>query len=207
MEAVALVGSLAGCAVMVGAAVLTGWRIDAASRRGGRADDYFWIVFGGVVVVVGAGVVAGSLGAAWAAVTVGITSSAAASAWAWRRHEQRSRLAEEASRAAAWSDLQRRHEGVVRRWAEYDVDPGKAIDYPGMHDPRNPAVRSVVHALRAAEAECGVGSAALAHGDAGTRRYADAVAGLEQAFDAAEHELEEPETRRPPRHRAVPGRP
>lgn len=207
MDAVALVGSLVACAVMVGAAALTGWRSDAASRHGGKADDYFWIVFGGVVVVVGAGVVAGSLGAAWAAVMVGITSSTAASAWAWRRHEQRRRLAEELSRAAAWSDLQRRHETVVRRWAEYDVDPGKAIDYPGMHDPRNAVARSVVHALRAAEAECKAGAAALADGDAGTGRYADAVAGLEQAFDAAEHDLEEPETRRPPRHRAVPGRP
>ncbi|WP_247827715.1 hypothetical protein [Arthrobacter antioxidans] len=206
MDAVALMGSLAACAAMVGAAALTAWRVDAVSRRGGEADDPFWLAFGGAVVIAGAGVVAAALGAAWPAFVVGVASSTAAVAWTWRRHDQRHRRAEESSREAARKDLQRRHDDVLRRWADYDVDPGKAIHYPGMHDSGNPAVRPVVRAVRAA------GSARDAvmssPGDeAGEARYATAVARLEHAFAAAERDLGALEPRRPGRHRAIPGRP
>ena len=206
MDAVALIGSLAACASMVGAAALTAWRVDAVSRRGGEADDSFWLAFGGVVVVAGAGVVAGALGAAWPALAVGITSSGAAVAWTWGRHEQRRRRAEEASRAAVRDDLRRRHDDVLRRWADYEVDPGKAIHYPGMHEPGNPAVRPVVQAVRAAGS---ARDAVLSSPDdeAGKARYAAAVARLEQTFAAAERDLGALEARRPGRHRATPGRP
>ncbi|MDQ0736785.1 hypothetical protein [Arthrobacter agilis] len=185
MDAVALTGSLAACAVMVGAATLTGWRLDAVSRRGGGADDYFWVGFGGVVVIAAAGLVGGSLGGGGAvlAVVVGIVSVVATVAWSWHSHARRSRAADEAAAADARADLRRRHAAVVRRWADYDVDPGKAIHYPAMHDPRHPVGRPVVRALRAADAarddpappdpEC----------------YAAAVDRLERAFATAEHEI------------------
>ncbi|MBG6225140.1 hypothetical protein IWX63_001705 [Arthrobacter sp. CAN_A2] len=206
MDAVALVGSLAACAAMVGAAALTAWRIDAVSRRGGEADDPFWLAFGGAVVIAGAGVVAGALGAAWPALAVGITSAGAAVAWTWRRHGRRRRQAEESSRAAARRDLQHRHEDVLRRWADYDVDPGKAIHYPGMHDPGNPAVRPLVRAVRAAgSARDAVTSSPL--DEAAAVGYAVAVARLEQALDAAERDLGALGARGPGRHRATPGRP
>ncbi|WP_434995602.1 hypothetical protein [Arthrobacter sp. Ld5] len=206
MDAVALMGSLAACVVMVGAVGLTAWRVDAVARHGGDADDLFWLVFGGAVVVAGAGVVAGTLGAAWLALAVGVTSSTAGVIWTWRRHDLRRRRAEEASRAAVREDLQRRHDAVLRRWADYDLDPGKAIYYPGMHEPGNPVLRPVVRAVRAA----GSARDAVATSpddDSGAVRYAVAVTRLEQAFDAAEHDLGALEARRRGRHRATPGRP
>ncbi|WP_394250863.1 hypothetical protein [Arthrobacter pityocampae] len=206
MDAVALMGSLAACATMVGAAALTAWRIDTVSRRGGAADDPFWLTFGGAVVIVGAGVVAGALGPAWLAVAVGVAASAAAVAWVWHRHDRRRRRAEESSRAAVRQALQRRHDAVLRRWADYDVDPGKAVDYPGMHDPGNPAVRPVVQAVRRASTASDAVASSPAD-DATAARYAAAVAGLEQAFDAAEHHLGAYGAPRRGRHRAGPGRP
>ncbi|MHA7240730.1 hypothetical protein [Arthrobacter sp. TMS1-12-1] len=206
MDAVALMGSLVACAVMAGTAVLTAWRIDATSRRGGEADDHFWLAFGGAVVITGAGVVAGALGAAWLALTVGVTSATAAVAWTWRRDDLRRRRAREALQAAAREDLHRRHDAVLRRWADYDVDPGKAIHYPGMHEPGNPAARAVVRAVRAAGAARDA-VASSPDGEAGLPGYASAVARLEEAFDAAERDLGALEARRSGRHRATPGRP
>jgi hypothetical protein len=208
MDAAALAGSLAACAVMAGAAALTGWRIDAVSRRNGGADDYFWTAFGGILVVLGAGVVAGALGGPGAvmAVGVGIASPLAAVTWARRRHERRARAARESARAAAWEHLCRRHDAVVRRWAEYDVDPAKAIRYPGMHDPTHPAARSVIHALRAAGAErrAGPGSTAGPQSDPREMRgYADAVGSLERALALAEQDIGAHPLGR---HRAVPSR-
>ncbi|WP_146069639.1 hypothetical protein [Arthrobacter sp. B0490] len=207
MDAVALAGgvagSLAACAVMIAAAALVGWRLDAVSRSGGGADDYFWIGFGGLVVITGAGLVAGSSGGAGAmpAVVVGIVCAGAAVTWAWWRHDRRGRAAAEASRAGAAADLRRRHAEVVRRWADYDVDPAKAIRYPAMHDPRHPVGWPVVRALRAADA--------ARDGDASTdpAGYAAAVGRLEQAFETAEHDLAAPDERRPARHRAFRPRP
>ena len=62
MDVVALIGSLIACVVMAGVAALTGWRLDAVSQRGGGSDDYFWVGFGGVVVITGVGVAGGSAG-------------------------------------------------------------------------------------------------------------------------------------------------
>ncbi|MHA7179790.1 hypothetical protein ACX80J_06685 [Arthrobacter sp. MDB2-24] len=207
MDAAVLAGSLAACAVMAGAAALTGWRIDAVSRRGGAADDYFWTAFGGVLVILGAEVVAGALGGPGAAmaVGVGIASPLAAVTWARRRHERRVRAARESARTAAWEHLCRRHDAVVRRWAEYDVDPAKAIRYPGMHDPTHPAARSVIHALRAAgvERRAGPGPMANPQTDPGEMQgYTDAVGRLERALALAEQDIGAPLGR----HRAVPSR-
>ncbi|MDN4609675.1 hypothetical protein [Arthrobacter burdickii] len=208
MDAAALAGSLAACAVMAGAAALTGWRIDAVSRRNGGADDYFWTAFGGILVVLGAGVVAGALGGPGAvmAVGVGIASPLAAATWARGRHERRARAARESARATAWEHLCRRHDAVVRRWAEYDVDPAKAIRYPGMHDPTHPAARSVIHALRAAGAkrDAGPGSTADPQADPREMRgYADAVGSLERALALAEQDIGAHPLGR---HRTVPSR-
>lgn len=207
MDAVALAGSVAGslaaCAVMIAAAALVGWRLDAVSRGGGEADDYFWIGFGGVVVITGAGLVAASAGGAGAmpAVVVGIVCAGAAITWAWWRHDRRGRAAEEAARAGAAADLRRRHADVVRRWADYEVDPAKAIRYPAMHDTREPVGRPVVRALRAADA--------AREGDASTdlAGYAAAVDRLEQAFATAERDLATPGRRQAARHRAFRPRP
>lgn len=198
MDAVALAGSLAACAVMVAAAALTGWRLDAVSRRAGGTDDYFWVGFGGMVVLVAAGVVGGSLGGGGAVLAVGLASAGAAAAWTWHRHGRRSVEAAEAARASAGAELRRRHAEVVRRWAEYDLDPARAISFPAMHDPRHPVGRPVVRALRAAD-EARDGGAVP-----DLDRYAAAVHRLEEAFRTAEHELVADGTSRPARHRSSP---
>lgn len=207
MDAAVLAGSLAACAVMIGAAALTGWGLDAVSRRHGGIDDYFWTAFGGLVVLVGAGVAAGTLSGAGSvmAMVVGVGSPAATAAWVWWRHGRRRRAAGESVRAAAWEDLRRRHDAVIRRWADYDVDPAKAIDHPGMHDPGNPAARPVIRALRSADVERSTGARAPGGGLHGTGSYADAVARLEHAFDVAEQEIGASAVRRVARHRAAPG--
>ncbi|BBE21240.1 hypothetical protein MN0502_01230 [Arthrobacter sp. MN05-02] len=206
VDVAAMTGSLAACAVMAAAAAVTGWRIDAASRRDAGADDYFWIAFGGIVVIAGGGVAAATMSGAGAllAVLTGVGACAAAAAWAWRRHAQRARAARESAHSAAWGEL-RRHDAIIRQWADYDVDPAKAIRYPAMHDPGHPAARPVVRALRAAGDEGNPESGGRRDGR-DLQRYADAVARLERTFDAAERELGELGTRRPARHREASGR-
>ncbi len=196
MDAVALTGGLAACAVMAVAAALTGWRLDAVSRRGGGTDDYFWVGFGGAVVLAAAGFVGALLGGG-AVLVVGLVPAGAVGAWVWHRHDRRGRKAAETARAAAGAELRRRHAAVVRRWAEYDVDPAKAISYPAMHDPRHPVGKPVVRALRAADAARDDGATP----DLG--RYAAAVDRLEEAFATAEHDLLTVGKRRPARHRAL----
>jgi hypothetical protein len=200
VDVVALIGSLAACAVMAGVAALTGWRIDAVSRRGGGPDDYFWVAFGGVVVTAGVGVAGGAPGGPGAVLVgvVGVTATAAVVAWTWRRHDRRNKAAARAASTATWAGLRARHGEVLRRWADYDLDPAKAIHHPGMHDPRHPVGQPVIRALRAADA---------AHGGADApdvERYAAAVDRLEQAFDTAESRLAAPRTGRGARHRALP---
>lgn len=181
-----LTATLIGCVVMAGTIALTAWRIDAVSAREGAADDYFWIAFGGFVVVTGAGVIAGTAGSLGAvlAVGVGVGSAIAAAVWLVRSHRRR----QSAATDAAWAGLHRRHDAAVQRWTDYDVDPAKAIDYPAMHDPSSPAAQPIVRALRAARFE-----RADAETAGGRRtpplRYVDAVGNLEHAVDAAEQAL------------------
>jgi hypothetical protein len=195
MDAVALTGTLTACAVIIATVALSAWRIDAVSRRGGGADDYFWVGFGGVVVIAGAGVLVGAssgLGAVLA-LAVGLVSAGVATAWAWRRHTWRKTRAAD----AAWNALRRRHDAAVERWADYDVDPAKAIDYPGMHDPSNPAAQPILRALRAARLERD-GVEQTADGRRESQRYTDAVCHLEHAVDAAEQVLGVQGPARPP---------
>ncbi|MFJ6002060.1 hypothetical protein [Arthrobacter sp. NPDC092385] len=205
MDAVGTAGSLVACLVMMGAAALAGWRIDEASRRRGGADDYFWIAFGGAAVIAGAGSVAALPGGPGIvlALVVGLVSSAAAVGWAWWRHGRRSRAVAESLREAVWADLRRRHDEVIRRWADYELDPWKAIRYPAMHDSGQPEGRAVVRALRAA-AESGTGAHSSGEEPADPVRYAEAVAGLEQAFERAEQRVGACREGSGARHRGVP---
>lgn len=206
MDAVALIGIVLACTVVAGGVVGTAWRFDLISRRSGGVDDYFWIAFGGAVVVCGAAAAAASFGDAWAAAVVAAVSAPTACSWAWLRHRQRTRLAEETARAEYWADLCRRHDTVVSRWADYDVDPAKAIAYPGMHSPTDPAGKALVRAIRAAGAERDASEDPVTGAAPATQRYEEAVIRLEGAFDAAEREVRARHARVAARHRAVPGR-
>ena len=205
MDAVGTAGSLIACFIMIAAAALVGWRIDEVSRRRGGADDYFWVAFGGAAVIAGAGFVAALPGGPGIVLVlvVGLVSSAAAAGWAWWRHGRRGRAAAESSRAAAWAELRRRHDEVIRRWADYDLDPWKAIRYPAMHDSGQPEARAVVRALRAA-AESGTGVHSSRKEPVDPARYTEAVAALEQAFESAERLVGACREGTGARHRAAP---
>lgn len=206
MDAVALIGIVLACIVVAGGAAGTAWRFDLASRRSGGIDDYFWIAFGGGVVVCGAAAAAASFGGASAAAVVVAVSAPTACSWAWLHHRQRMRLAEETARVEYWADLRRRHDTVVSRWADYDVDPAKAIAYPGMHSPTDPVGKALVRALRAAGAERDAREDPATGATPAARRYEEAVVRLEGVFDAAEREVRARHARVGARHRAVPGR-
>ncbi|THJ65166.1 hypothetical protein E8P82_12700 [Arthrobacter echini] len=205
MDVIGLLGILSSCLVIAAGAAVTGWRLDVVSQRGGETDDYFWVAFGGVVVVAGAGVVAVALGGLWPAALTAAVSIPAVSAWLWRRVRTRRAENEIAARSAVWSELLRRHDAVARRWADYDLDPAKAIDHPEMHDPSHPAARRVVHALRAADTERDAAGRSTPGGSGDVRAYADAVRGVEHAFDLAEQEVGVPRTGLPGQRRELPG--
>lgn len=196
MDIAALTGILIGCALMAGTIALTTWRVDAVARRGGATDDYFWVVFGGLAAATGVGVLAGTAGVLGAllAVGVGVGSVVVAAAWVVRRHRRRRVAAAE----AAWTGLRRRHDAAVQRWTDYDVDPAKAIDHPGMHDPSSPAVRPIVRALRSARSERGDAEKLTGVQQEPPRSYAVAVGELERAIDAAEQALGVSGPPRPP---------
>ncbi len=202
MDVIALIGILSACLVMVGGTALTGWRLDVVSRRRGGTDDYFWVAFGGVVVVAGAGVVAAALGGLWVASLAAVVSIPAVWLWVSRRQRRRREEAERAARTTAWSELRSRHDAVVERWADYDLDPAKAIDHPEMHDPSHPAARRMVNALRRAESARDIGAQSQPDD---VSNYVTAVQHAEEAFEMAEHEVGVHRTERAERHRELPG--
>lgn len=206
MDVVALLGIISACLVVAAGTAVTAWRVDVLARSGGGTDDYFWVAFGGVVVVAGAGAVAAALGGLWPAAATAAVAVAAVTGWVWRRERARRVKADVAARTTAWSQLLSRHDAVARHWADYDLDPAKAIDHPEMHDPSHPAARRVVHALRDAETERDAGSGSPTGWPGNLTGYTEAVLRVEHAFAESEREVGVLRTTRVPRHRDGPGR-
>ncbi|WP_298251912.1 hypothetical protein [uncultured Arthrobacter sp.] len=206
MDVVALLGIVSACLVVAAGTAITAWRVDVLARSGGGTDDFFWVAFGGVVVVAGAGVVAAALGGLWAAAATAAVAVTVAAGWVWRRERARRQEAVVAARTIAWSGLLGRHDTVARHWADYDLDPAKAIDHPEMHDPSHPAARRVVHALRDAETERDAGSGSPTGQPGELAAYTEAVLRAEHVFAEAEREVGVLRTTRVARHRDGPGR-
>jgi hypothetical protein len=151
----------------------------AENSQSGRSepDALFWNVFTGLVVIVPAvlipavispvvGLLLFTLGTAAALLT--LTGS--------RRLDLRQRSKPE--NRPGWEAAASRHDAVLRLWSSYELDPGKAIEFPGMSDVRVPQTAEFFRAMKEAQ-RCRL---------APETDYARAVARLEKAFEAAEKE-------------------
>ncbi|MGX9899223.1 hypothetical protein ACW0JT_03715 [Arthrobacter sp. SA17] len=149
----------------------------ADNYQSGRSepDALFWNVFTGLVVIVPAvlipavlspvvGLLLFTLGTAAALLT--LTGS--------RRLDLRQRSKPE--NRPGWAAAAARHDAVLRLWSGYELDPGKAIDFPGMSDVRVPQTAEFFRAMKVAQ-RCRL---------APDTDYACAVEQLEKAFEAAE---------------------
>lgn len=147
------------------------------NSQAGRSepDALFWNTFTGLVVIVPAllipavlspvvGLLLLSLGVAAALLT--LTGS--------RRLDLRQRSKPE--NRPGYASAAARHDAVLRRWSRYELDAGKAIEFPGMSDVRVPQTAEFFRAMKEAQ-HCRL--------TPGTD-YAKAVERLEKALAAAE---------------------
>ncbi|WP_341394654.1 hypothetical protein [Arthrobacter sp. G119Y2] len=172
--------------IMAAAFALTAFRVDAALDRG-DGEKLFWIGFTGLLaaLLAVAWAVAGNPGAGpWIGLAA-VAGAGGAAGWVQARHRRRvqDRLRNERARAVA--ALERRHETVLLSWSSYELDEWKAEEKPGLKDPARPETKSLMRAMKAAAALRPLEGAAEAP-EAELDKYAAAVAGLEQAWAAAE---------------------
>ncbi|HEV7167355.1 MAG TPA: hypothetical protein VGN49_05230 [Micrococcaceae bacterium] len=112
-----------------------------------------------------------------------------------RRHQRRLEMYRiknqtqqvERVRADDVEQLMALHDGINRRWLDYELDVGKLIDYPMMTDVREPFTVAFLRAKREAD---GLRPGTADQIDSSTRldAYRAAVNGYEVAFDVAERE-------------------
>ncbi|WP_458112620.1 hypothetical protein M1D88_00195 [Arthrobacter sp. R1-13] len=149
----------------------------AENSQAGRSepDALFWNVFTGLVVIVPAvlipavlspvvGLLLFTLGTAAALLT--LTGS--------RKLDLRQRS--KPQNRPGWVAAAARHDAVLRLWSSYELDPGKAIEFPGMSDVRVPQTAEFFRAMKEAQ-RCRL---------APDTDYARAVERLEKAFEAAD---------------------
>ncbi|WP_247041627.1 hypothetical protein [Arthrobacter rhizosphaerae] len=138
-------------------------------------DALFWNVFTGLVVIGPAvlipavlspvvGLLLVSLGAAAALLTLSGS----------RRLDLRHRSKPE--NRPGFAPAAERHNAVLQKWSRYELDPGNAIDFPGMSDVRVPETAEFFRAMKEAQ-RCRL---------APDTDYPAAVERLEKAFAAAE---------------------
>ncbi|WP_309107505.1 hypothetical protein [Arthrobacter sp.] len=149
----------------------------ANNDQSGRSepDALFWNVFTGLVVIVPAVLVPAVLSP-----VVGLllfilgTAAALLTLTGSRRLDLRQKSKPE--NRPAWADAATRHDAVLRQWSRYELDPGRAIDFPGMSDVRVPQTAEFFRAMKEAQ-RCRL---------APDTDYARAVERLEKALKAAE---------------------
>lgn len=187
-------------ALAVLTAALTVWFARARPATHEDPDARFWYGFTGAWVlaplVLGAAALGQRTGVAVLAAVAGtvlVTGRFAAATLRRRLASGERRLL-----AAEHRALAERHEAVLMAWARYELDPGAAIDHPGMNDVQLPATSALAKALAMARdvredlrapATGGVVAARVEAGGveaAGVERYRQAVSRLESAFRQAE---------------------
>ncbi|WP_125616789.1 hypothetical protein [Specibacter cremeus] len=150
-------------------------------------DGVFWYAFAGLCLVVPA-IIITALAHPWVAAVLACVAAAnavlaniATGRLVGGRELRRAATAVTQQR----SELVQRHDELLARWLVYETDPGRQIDFPAMTDVAVPATALLVKAMaRAAELRRAVGDGERLPDAVVT--YALAVAGLEDAFDAAE---------------------
>ena len=158
--------------------------MDSALRRE-DGERLFWVGLTGGLTAVAAIAWAG-LAAAGAGAVVGLLVLAgSAGAWYWLGRRQRARLSARARklRDRRMAALHGRREAVLLEWSAYELDPWKAVEYPGLGDVREKETSLLARASRGAlaaqeEAQASDDEEALA-------RYGTAVQELESAWEKA----------------------
>lgn len=183
------------------ASALTVWFARTRPATDEDPDARFWYVFTGACVLAPLLLGAAALGP-WTGVAV--LAAAAGTVLASDRFSSatlRRRLAsaERQLLVAEHSALAGRHDAVLKAWARYELDPGAAIDHPGMNDMQLPATSALAKALAVAEGLRDPAHGGVEGGGAGAvgarvsgleaarvERYRQAVSRLESAFRQAE---------------------
>ena len=173
--------------IMAAALALTAFRVDAALDRG-DGEKLFWIGFTGLLaaLLAVAWAVAGNPGAGpWIGLAA-VAGAGGAAGWVQVRHRRRVQDRLRGERARVIAALERRHDAVLLSWSSYELDEWKAEEKPGLRDPARPETKSLMRAMKAAAALRPLEGAAGGPEGEELDKYAAAVAGLEQAWAAAE---------------------
>ncbi|WP_311379698.1 hypothetical protein [Arthrobacter sp. ISL-48] len=123
------------------------------SLSGERGDTLFWDLFMGSAVAVPA-ILIPTLASPWAGVALAALGGATGFAayrshpriMAWQSLRRQQRQDQPRNRAAA-----ERHDALLERWRQYELDPASCIDYPAMTDVRLPETSALIRAMREAE--------------------------------------------------------
>ena len=152
----------------------------AASRSGIRGgptepDALFWNVFTGLVVIVPALLIPAVASPAVGLLMLCLAAGAGVMALTGGRKLDLRRSSKPENRSGFEADSAR-HDALLAQWQQYELDPGKAIEFPAMSDVGVPQTAELIRALREAQ---------YCRATAGTD-YSAAVKRLETALAEAE---------------------
>jgi hypothetical protein len=151
-------------------------RAPATSAAGmGEPDALFWNVFTGLVVIIPAMLIPAVLSPVIGLLLLGLGAAAAFLTLTGSR-KLAVRQGSKPGNRPGFSSATARHNAVLRQWSRYELDPGQAIEFPGMSDVRIPETAELFRAMREAQ-RCRL---------AADTDYVGAVERLENAFSAAE---------------------
>jgi hypothetical protein len=156
---------------------------------GQRSDQLFWDVFLGSCVAVPALLIPTLLSPwtglflAGAGAAAGVAAYRATPKYLAGRARHRSGLEREAAHRTA----RERHDALVARWRQYELDPACSIDYPALTDVRFPETSTLIKAMRAAEQlRADPGGPDIGRPGGRQQDYPDAVTHLAASLAAAE---------------------
>lgn len=138
-------------------------------------DALFWNVFTGLVVIIPALLIPAVASPAVGLLMLCLAAGAAVVSLTGSRKLDLHRRSKPENRSG-FEAAAVHHDALLARWQQYELDPGKAIDYPSMSDVRVPATSAFIRAMREAQ---------YCRANAGTD-YKAAVKQLEKALAEAE---------------------
>ncbi|WP_427017601.1 hypothetical protein ACQCSX_03005 [Pseudarthrobacter sp. P1] len=163
-------------ALAIAISALTTWAVGTSWLHKRDPDSSFWYGFAGLCLLAPALLIPTVQRPPDGVLLIAL-SAAAAGATAAALHRRELRLAH--------LELAARHDAMVARWARYELDPGRQIDFPAMVDVRVPETAAMIRALAEAELWRRAPVTVRTTGAAGDG-YGPAVARLESAVARAE---------------------
>ncbi|MCY0904134.1 hypothetical protein OS914_04315 [Arthrobacter sp. H14-L1] len=184
------------CAVVAGvstAVMVYALRQELRREAGCRGDALFWHGFLGLAFVLPAVIITAVVNPVAGAVLLLLTVTVGA--WVYRgtpgQDDRRRQCLGRRADARDFSALATRHDAVLARWSDYELDPAKMIDYPDLSDVRRAETAVLIRTMREAailRRGVGVAKGAIDRGgaDSACAVYAVAVTRLEERLAAAE---------------------